>query len=362
MQRVFHLYQNKSRLFDIIENLYQYVSDVKYENNGILWVNDSFTDICQILTEYIFEFRTPEFKQFRLDSIETPQRPKEVTVCLSGGKDSAAVAYYYKQLGYTVHLYHAKGVNKAYGDEYKAAIDIAEYLGCDIFIDTLQIKGTHRFIEHPLKNYLIANGAIHYCLAKGYTPRIAFGNFSQASIYDNPFEVCGGDCVEMWQAYEKIIKPVIPAFELCLPLQTNATTFDLLSQDWQLFGKTVSCMSPYRFRASWAHRTEQKYRVRLFDNRCGCCWKCCIEATWLMDFDKIPFNRPYYAHCFSILERTIKRETGEAVESPVELWEHYMWYPVEQSKLADRIQMTDFYKAWHTIWKDEADWNGIVPK
>jgi hypothetical protein len=78
----------------------------------------------------------------------------------------------------------------------------------------MQLVGTHQFIEHPMKNYLIANGAIHYCLANGYTPRIAFGNFNKSVLDDNPFEVCAGDCIDMWDVYKPIIQSVIPDFDL----------------------------------------------------------------------------------------------------------------------------------------------------
>ena len=182
----------------MLEGLYAYVSDSDYKYDDILWLDNSFKTICDILQDYLLVFRTPTLKDFNLPTIEHTfdaqkcDTIKEITVCLSGGKDSAAVAYYYKQKGYKVHLYHATGVNKAYGDEKKAAQRIADYLGCDLFIDKIRLEGTHRFIEHPLKNYVIANGAIHYCLEMGYSPRISFGNFNKSTLDMNEFEVCGG--------------------------------------------------------------------------------------------------------------------------------------------------------------------------
>lgn len=333
MQRVIHEYRNRSRIFTMLEGLYAYVSDTDYMFDDILWLDESFTSLCDILQEHLLIFRKPEIKKFNFPEIEyKPGKEKEITVCLSGGKDSAAVAYYYKKKGYTVHLYHATGVNKAYGDEKKAAQRIADYLECDLFIDKILLSGTHKFIEHPLKNYVIANGALHYALAKGYAPVIAFGNFSKSILDMNEFEVCGGDCIEMWQVYEEIIKPVLPDFRIEIPLETNADTFDLLSEDWELFSMSVSCMSPFRFREHWKHRTEEKYNLRIFDNRCGCCWKCIVETTWLMDFDKMEYHEDFYLYGIGILAKTIYKETGNKEEDIQAVWDNYMFYPIEKSK------------------------------
>lgn len=336
MQRVVHEYRNKSRIFNMLEGIYAYVSDTDYMFDDILWLDESFEPLCDILQEHLLIFRKPEIKPFQLPEIDNfCDTVNEITVCLSGGKDSAAVAYYYKKLGYKVHLYHATGVNKAYGDEKKAAQRIADYLGCDLFIDKILLSGTHQFIEHPLKNYVIANGALHYALAKGYAPVLAFGNFSKSILDMNEFEVCGGDCIEMWEAYEKIIKTVLPDFRMEIPLETNADTFDLLSEDWELFSMSVSCMSPFRFREHWKHRTEEKYNLRLFENRCGCCWKCIIEVLWLMDFDKMEYHEEYYLYGIGILAKTIYKETGVKEESIQSIWDNYMFYPIEESKAYD---------------------------
>lgn len=317
----------------MLEGIYAYVSDYDEQFDDILWLDEVFTDLCDILESNLFKFKRPAIGDFDIPELEYSKTTgHEIIVLCSGGKDSAAVAYYYKKLGYTVHLYHAIGINKAYGDEQKAAEKIAKYLDCDLYVDKLWAQGPHKFIEHPMKNYAIANGAIHYALENHIPPIIATGNFSKSLLDLNPFEVCAGDCVEMWRAYEKIIRKVIPDFRVELPLETNADTFKILSKDWDLFNLTISCMSPYRFRAHWKHRTEERYNVRLFDNRCGCCWKCCIEAMWLMDTDKMDYNEEYYLHCVDILNNTIKKETGSFAMNLDNLWENYMFYPMSESR------------------------------
>ena len=346
MQRVIHAYKNVSKLFNQLEGLYTYVSDTDFMYDDILWLDEAFSDLCGVLQEKLLLFRTPVIKKFELSNVLYNIKncdTKEVTVCFSGGKDSAACAYYYLKKGYKVHLYHAHGVNKAYGDEQKAAKAIADYLGCDLFIDKIQLVGTQRFIEHPLKNYIIANGALHYALANGYAPVIATGNFNQSRLDMNEFEVCGGDCIEMWDIYRNLIRRVIPDFEIEVPLRTNADTFELLTEDWELFSLSVSCMSPFRFREHWKHRTEEKFNVRLFKNRCGCCWKCAVESMWLMDNDYTEYNESYYLHCVGILVKTLCKETGEKITDIDFIWDNYMFYPIEKSKAYDILRCCEIY-------------------
>lgn len=339
MQRVIHEYRNKNRVFNMLESLYTYISDTDNSFDDVLWLDTTFLELCRILQANLLRFQMPVIKEFTLPKIECKRNdPKEITVCLSGGKDSAACAQYYIKRGYKVHLYHATGVNKAYGDEKNAAKKIADYLGVDLFVDKIWVNGTHDYVEHPLKNYIIANGAIHYCLAMGYTPRIAFGNFYLSTLDMNEFEVCAGDCIDMWNVYKPIIQKVLPEFDIEIPLATNADTFNLLAEDWQLFSLAISCMSPFRFRAHWKHRTEEKYNVRVFSDRCGCCWKCCMEWMWLADTGRVDYDEAYYTHCFEILEKTIIKETGQRAESIEAVWDNYMFYPMIESKAYDVLK------------------------
>ena len=327
------------RIFTQLEGLYSYISDTDFMFSDILWLSPPFKKLCDILNQKLVLFKTPEFKLPNpTRKIHFHRAKKTVVVCLSGGKDSAAAAYYYVSRGYTVYLYHARGVNKAYGDEYKAAERIAEYLGCDLFIDNIALLGSHEFIEHPMKNMIIANGALHWAQRMGYPPIIVFGNFKNSHLDMNEFEVCGGDCIEMWEAYTEIVKSVIPAFRMEIPLNTNADTFNLLKDDTELISRSISCMGPYRFRAMRKHQTEERYNIRLYENRCGVCWKCCVEAMWLMDNGKMDANKGYYRKCLDILSKTIEKETGEKPQSLEFVWDNYMFYPFSSSLMYEDYQ------------------------
>jgi hypothetical protein len=69
MQRVIHLYRNQSRIFNMLEGLYAYVSDTDYMFEDILWLDESFRDLCDILHSRLLIFRMPEIKDMNLPTI-----------------------------------------------------------------------------------------------------------------------------------------------------------------------------------------------------------------------------------------------------------------------------------------------------
>ena len=62
-----------------------------------------------------------------------------------------------------------------------------------------------------------------------------------------------------------------------------------------------------------------------------------MEWMWLAYTGKVDYNEEYYIHCFEILERTIIKEAGEPGESLQEIWDNYMFYPIEKSKAYEKM-------------------------
>ena len=225
-----------------------------------------------------------------------------------------------------------RGINKVYPDEYKAVIDIAHHFNVPYYIDTVVLSGTQRFTEHPMKNMIIANGAIHYGIREGIGTEIAFGNFKDSYLDENQFDVCAGDCTDMWWAYDDIIQTVIPQFRMNVPLYNNYETLAIIERNPELLPLSISCISPYRFREHWKKRTEKKYGIKLLNNRCGCCWKCAVEWMYYVDCDLFDLNQSYYLHCFQILCDTLRKES-KVTGTIQQVWYEYMHYPIDKSKV-----------------------------
>jgi rhodanese-related sulfurtransferase len=294
----------------------------------------SFKPLVDILSNYIF-FNTDNI-EYQNDDYNILNIPKNnvIVVCVSGGKDSTAAAKYYKNSGFDVKLFHMHGINKSYPNELENVKKVAEYLQMPLYVNETSVKGNiewKNWKEHPLKNIIIACEALDYALENFNTSNICFGNFTQSRLADNDFLVCGGDCIEMWNAFENVIHKVIPEFKMLLPLRNNGETFEILTP--KEIEICCSCMSPYRFQKHWRERTMYKYCIDLLPNRCGCCWKDCLEYIYLTDHNFLDFNYEYYLHCLQILCDTIAKESGEKPVDINEVWNTYFFYDMNISKI-----------------------------
>lgn len=342
-------YTNLHPIFRQMEWLYTYVSNEYHKRNLLPEVlDDSFKDLSNILEQNVWFYSVPEFTTYDYKPLDLPTGEydsKNMIICMSGGKDSIATALFYKNLGYNIYLYHMRGVNRSYPDEYKSVMKVAKALDCPVYFDLVSVSGIQQYIEHPMKNMLIANGALHYGIREGIGTNIAFGNFTSSFLEDNVFDVCAGDCVDMWKAYEKIIQRIIPGFTVHTPLPNSESSLEMLMDYPDLLKSSVSCIIPYRFRKSLREKNFQLYpNIKLFDNRCGSCWKCCMEYIYYTDHDVLPYDEDYYLKCITILSNTILKETGSLAKSIQDIWDHYFFYNIHSSKAYRRLQNGVIYK------------------
>lgn len=326
-------------IFQSINYLYSEISSAKESDTLVPVVYESsFNSLFDILDVNVPWFKRPETRDLPVAQLNYRYNPKDIIVCISGGKDSVATVLHYYRQGYNVYLYHLHGINKVYYDEFESVKKIAEYLNLPYVIDECTLTGQHDFVEHPLKNYIIANGAINWAINNHIAPNIAFGNFSNSKLEDMQFDVCGGDSLDMWLAYNKIISKLIPGFSVKLPLYNQKDTYDILGKNIDLIAMSQSCISPYRFREHWKQRTEAKYGIKLMPHRCGCCWKCCTEAITLIDMGSLPLNEAYYEHCLEVLGKTMQKES-DIYEIPIpDVWSYYVSHSINRSKLGDKIK------------------------
>ena len=300
---------------------------------GIVDLFESETDIKRT-----FKYVKEDIKPLQLPEFDK----KNIIVCFSGGKDSFAVARHYQKLHYNVYLYHLKGLNATYCGEYSehlVAEQVAEYMGLPLIVEEIAYSGYHQWVEHPMKNMLMAARALSCGIRRGITTRIAVGTFNSAFIDDNAFDVCGGDCVEMWKAYDKVVRRIVPGYKTLIPNENYLDSFKVIEKEPQALPLLMSCMTPNRFRRAFRERTEHNYNVSLLPKRCGCCWKDCAEYIWFADRGLILLNKAYYIHCLEVLANTKAKEDGIKFFSVRALWgEYFLDYPIESSIMYEEIQ------------------------
>lgn len=333
MQIVQH-HSNIHPIFDKIESFYLITSEKPHTMLVKPLFPESFKSLYKLFKDYGNAEYDIKFEDRWYNKLELPNyRRRDIIVCFSGGKDSVATALYYKTLKYHVYLYHLKGINKTYRDEYKTAEQLAELLDLPLIEEECQLIGNHCWTEHPMKNMIIANCALQWGIKNNITTKIAFGNYYTSHIYNDPFEICAGDDIEMWQAYEKIIRQIIPRFKIRTPLENIQSSFEAIEKQPWLLDKIQSCIGPYRYREHLHRVNEKKYNIKLLPHRCGSCWKCAVEYIWFADCGLLEYNEEYYAHCLKVLQKTIKQETEERISDLSLVWQRYLFYDISKSKL-----------------------------
>lgn len=342
MQYIEHPSYIHKLMYDI-DRFYVDMSELEFNDKGALLSNhtydDSFEELYHLFSTYGYVESIPTFSHIEYDKLETFEYdPKNLIVCISGGKDSLASVLHYQKLGYHITLFHLDKINRGYYGELDCVKELSQELNLPLVVQSVSIQGNHCWVEHPMKNMIIANLALTYGIANKLTTKIAFGNFYTSSVRDDSFEVCGGDDIEMWRAYEKIIRRIIPKFKVYISNKNANTTFNVLKDNFDLVDHTISCMTPYRFRNQFKLRTEKNYGVNLMRNRCGCCWKCAMEYIIFTDADKLPLNEKYYLHCIEILRYTLVKEQNFKTYDISTVWNQFMLYPMKKSKMREVLE------------------------
>lgn len=338
MQKIVHEkgYRAIHPIFDELEKFYALTSTKALQRPTSLIperFDDSFESLQGIFNiyggnQYSFKFTNKHFKPLELPKYND----KNIILGFSGGKDSTATAVHYIEQGYNVYLYHVRGLNRQYPDEWKSAEEIAEYLGRPIYIEQVSLDGKLDFIEHPMKNMIIASGALQYGIKNNIGTTIAFGNYYDSYLVDTPFYIAGDDCVDMWEPYEEIIQRIIPNFQIEMALQNFNDTLEILEKDKKLLGLCKSCLGAYRFREYNHKKNEEKYKIKLLPHRCGSCWKCAAEYIYMTDHNVLEYSEEYYKHCLDILRKTNKKENDTDFTTVRNLWADYFAYDMKESK------------------------------
>ena len=329
-------------LLSEIDSLYAELSELKEHKKLVPMTFDrSLKRTVDLFSEYTDVTRNFRYVRESIKPLSLPVfDPKNIIVCFSGGKDSFGVARHYQRLHYNVYLYHLRGLNATYCGEYSehlVAEKSAEYLGLPLIIEDISYSGYHDWVEHPMKNMIMATRALSWGVRNGITTKVAVGSFKTAYLDDNVFSVCAGDCIEMWRAYDSIIRRIVPKYHTYIPNSNYQTAYDVIKKEPQALDVIISCMTPNRFRRSFRERTIKNYGIDLLPNRCGCCWKDCVEYVWFADKKLLPLNKQYYIHCLEVLANTHEKETGLRYYSVKALWSDYFFYPISESIMSEVI-------------------------
>ena len=335
MQRIQRINPNVHILMDDIDAIYAMTSDVATHALISPVFDESCESLIQLFNKYWYEAYEVVYEDKSYNPLPTNYN-KNMILAFSGGKDSIASALKWKAKGYNVYLYHMKKINRSFSDEWISAKHCAELLDMPIFFDEISYSGKHMWMEHPMKNMIIANGALSYGIREGISTNIAFGNYLTSFLKDNPFDRCAGDCMDMWESYEKIIQRVLPEFKIHCNLENMHETLAIVSEHKDLYENSHSCLCRHSLRPYRNNWVREKFGIELPKLRCGSCYKCAVEYIYMADHDKVELSVDYYKYCLNQLLKVMIAE-NEFPHSVQAIWEHFMLYDIEQSKISDQM-------------------------
>lgn len=346
MQKIIHpeSYRSVHPIFDEIERFYTMTSvkEQKSTNKLIKPCFDSaFVGFYSLFKDFGHVHYNFSIKHNKYPKLDLPKYdPKNVILLFSGGKDSVAAMLYYVKKGYNVYLYHMKHINQSFPNEVEISQQIADYMGLPLYIDDMRYSGHNDWMEHPMKNIIIANGALQYGIHEGITTKIATGNYTNSHIGFETFHQNAGDFVEFWQAYESVIQRIIPKFKVGIVLKNMVQTLKVMGEHKDLLEMSMSCLFPYRWRGQLIRQNEKKYGVKLMPNRCGSCAKCAFEYIYYADKGIIEYNEDFYAHCLDILYRNFEKNvTMPEFDSYEHFFETQFKYPTSKSKMKAKVTL-----------------------
>lgn len=338
MQTICKEDKNIHWLLDDIEHLYSQLSSKNYNKPLIpKKYHSSFKKLCNIFKDNS-DYDVPEtFYDKKIEPLNLPNYDtNNIIICFSGGKDSIALTLKCLKKGYNVYLYTLKHINASLSDESKWANEVAEKLNVPIFIDDIKLKGHNDWMEHPMKNMIIANGALNYGIKNNIGTRIWFGNYTTSYLEDIDFARCAGDCMDMWESYNEIITNIIPGFHIECDLETMGETLEIITPQKDILDLSLSCLCRHSLRQYRWNWVKETFDIELPKNRCGSCYKCCVEYIYMADHNLIKFSKDYYKYCINQLYRVYLNEKGLAF-SVRTVWETFMFYDMEDSKIYEDL-------------------------
>lgn len=282
-------------LFNFMKPIYEQFSKAGVPET-IHGCND-FEDFARVATQGKGNFVC----DVKLPNIAPAPNNNKVLVAYTGGKDSTAEAIRLKNLGYEVHLFFIKGLNRAYPGEYESAVKIAEIIGCEMHETEVKISGKIFHPENPIKNQITLALLTDWGIANG------FGKFGSGVVnaFNTNYEYNWSDTAALMEEFKKFLRAVVPGWEYvnCNVHPESENLAEVLKHPRakEIFALKSSCMGPHRFRKVWRENVLKKFGVKLDENQCGLCYKCAYEYVVCSAITGKVTSQKYLSKCVETL-------------------------------------------------------------
>ena len=157
--------------------------------------------------------------------------------------------------------------------------------------------------ENPLKNQLILSVMLDLGIKNGIY-RYALGCDWTSPLEDAITGYTVTDSAEVNKYFWEGVKKHFPQAELIFlnEEEKKYKRYDYLYKNhYNSLLNVSSCISPQRFREKLHKINKKKYKIELWQGRCGSCYKCSIEYILLVETKHVLKNSKFYDHCWDIL-------------------------------------------------------------
>lgn len=247
-----------------------------------------------------------QYIDFESNQVAHTQKNNNVLVAFSGGKDSLYCVLRLAEKKYNVFLYHVRGINRSYPNEYLYAKQLANLLKLPIYIDKIKSTTCGKFNENPTKNQYIFSRMLDYG-HKNNIYKYVFGNRYTMDISDAHFYYNYSDAYQMFDVFFECTKQLCGTkIEWINMVSDIVSVYKYLIQN--KYKKYIpyinSCILTWRYRNYVKRNNEKKFKFILMNERCGSCKKCCYESIILYTLDYTTFPSDFITHCINILNKT----------------------------------------------------------
>jgi len=216
-----------------------------------------------------------------------------MVICFSGGKVSLSCALRYKDIGKNIILFHVAGPFKNTDNVQKMA---------DMLDVPLVVHETMDSQKSPFSGMMILNAALEYAVGHQYSPRIVYGYFGGASIYNND-ECDWANCSEFLESYKETAQRYVDGFTILNPMPNYSVMWDEILK--------------HRAYIPYIEDKDVTDR-RIFEN---------IKMDYRLEHP----NKNTYFKNLHYLKNMYNRKHTENLASMNELWNEYFFYRIENS-------------------------------
>ena len=292
--------KNRTKLFDMGIMLYS----AFLKEKPLIKVPNNYVKVAQAVVQRVgwkSEVRGVNY-QFTIGDIK---ENKKVMIGLSGGVDSVYFMHRLIDDGYDVTAVYVDKVNRTVA---RAELKQARKIAKDAKVPFFNIKMNfpkQTFPENPFKNQLILSVMLDLGVKKGIY-RYALGCDWTSHLETSVRGYTESDTMEVNKYFWEGVKKHFPQAELIFlnEEEKKYKRYDYLYKNhYNSLLNLSSCTMPQRFRDTFHKRNKKKYKIDLWQGRCGSCKKCAYEYIFLVETKHIKKNEKFYDHCWELLDR-----------------------------------------------------------